>query len=167
MVSVVLPAVLPDQAGLRRALGSAVLHHLVVALAGLGWATQVERFPDPENSEHLAHVAPVLATAQPEAARLAGAIPRRRSDRRSFASRPAERAVPETLIGYADARGAELRVVAGAAARRRLITLVTESASLQRQQAGYAAELARWTHRYAGARDGIGSGTINHVLVER
>jgi nitroreductase len=127
MKSIVGSTVLPDQAGLRRMPGSAVqapsvynsqpwrwcagttagvdlfadpdrhliaidadgrelllscgaaLHHLIVALAGPGWSAQVERFPDPENSEHLA----------------------------------------------------------------------------QRQQAGYAAELARWTGRYPGASDGI------------
>jgi hypothetical protein len=95
MTSILSRAALPDQAGLRRALESAVrapsvynsqpwrwragatsgvdlfadpdrhlvtvdaagrdlllscgaaLHHLVVALAGQGWSTQVERFPDP------------------------------------------------------------------------------------------------------------------------
>jgi hypothetical protein len=50
--------------------------------------------------------------------------------------------------------------VAGADARRRLIVIISASSSLQRQQTGYAAELARWTGRYADAGDGIESATV-------
>ncbi len=38
--------------------------------------------------------------------------------------------------------------------------LITAAATLQRQQAGYASELARWTGRYAAAGDGIRSDTV-------
>ena len=203
-----VPAVLPDQAVLRRVLGSAVrapsvynsqpwrwcagtaagvdlfadpdrhlitidadgrdlvlscgaaLHHLIVALAGAGWSAQVERFPDPENSEHLAHVQPVVAAPPADTARLARAIPQRRTDRRRFSAQPVDEALLETLIAKAAGCGTELHVVAGGAARDRLIEIVTRSASLQRQQAGYAAELARWTGRYPGAGDGITAGPV-------
>jgi nitroreductase len=208
MKSIAVSAVLPDQAGLRRALGSAVrapsvynsqpwrwcasttagvdlfadpdrhlitidadgrdlllscgaaLHHLIVALAGAGWSAQVERFPDPENTEHLAHVQPVVAAPPADMARLARAIPQRRTDRRRFSAQPVDEALLETLIAKAGACGTELHVVAGGAARDRLIEMVTRSASLQRQQAGYAAELARWTGRYPGAGDGISARSV-------
>jgi nitroreductase len=208
MASTVVPTVLPDQASLRRALGSAVrapsvynsqpwrwrasttdgvdlfadpdrrlltidadgrdlllscgaaLHHLVVALAGLGWSAQVERFPDPENTHHLAHVQPLVAAPPTDTARLARAIPQRRTDRRRFSAQPVDQALLDTLIGRAASCGTELHVVAGSAARDRLIEMVTRSASLQRQQEGYASELARWTGRYTGAGDGITAGSV-------
>ncbi|MHA6783269.1 Acg family FMN-binding oxidoreductase [Pseudonocardia saturnea] len=208
MASIDVPAVLPDQASLRRALEYAVrapsvynsqpwrwradttdgvdlfadpdrhlitidtdgrdlllscgaaLHHLVVALAGMGWSSQVERFPDRENTHHLAHLQPVVAAPPADTARLAAAIPRRHTDRRRFSAEPVDRALLETLIGRAAGCGTELHVVAGDAARMRLIEMVTRSASLQRQQAGYAAELARWTGRYAAAGDGITAGNV-------
>lgn len=138
----------------------AALHHLVVALAGLGWSAQVERFPDPENTHHLAHVQPLVAAPLADTARLARPITQRRTDRRRFSAQPVERALLETLMGQAAACGTELHVVAGSAARDRLIEMVTRSASLQRQQAGYAAELARWTGRYTGAGDGITAGSV-------
>lgn len=138
----------------------AALHHLVVALAGAGWSAQVERFPDPENTHHLAHVQPLITAPPTDVARLARAIPRRRTDRRRFSAQPVDEALLETLIGQAAACGTELHVVTGGAARDRLIEMVTRSASLQRQQEGYAAELARWTGRYGGAADGITAGSV-------
>ena len=138
----------------------AALHHLVVALAGLGWSTQVDRFPDPENIHHLAHIMPVIAAPPAEVAQLARAIPQRRTDRRRFSAEPVDEALLETLVRHATAYGTELYVVAGSAARERLIEIITRSASLQRQQAGYAAELARWTGRYTDAGDGIASSTV-------
>ncbi len=137
----------------------AALHHLVVALAGLGWSARVERFPDPENSHHLAHIQPLIATPAPQAVRLAGAVPRRRTDRRRFSAVTVESEVLNALTAQAVACGTELWVVAGAA-RERLLAMVTRSASLQRQQDGYASELALWTGRYAGAGDGIAANTV-------
>jgi nitroreductase len=138
----------------------AALHHLVVALAGLGWSTHVDRFPDPENIHHLAHVKPVIAAPPADVAQLARAIPQRRTDRRRFSAEPVDEELLETLIGHAAACGTELHVVPGSAPRERLIEIIIRSASLQRQQAGYAAELARWTGRYAGAGDGIASSAV-------
>lgn len=138
----------------------AALHHLIVALAGQGWSAQVDRFPDPENTHHLARVQLSTASAPADAAALARAIPLRRTDRRRFSAQPVDGALLETLIGHAAACGTELHIVAGSAARERLIAMITRSAGLQRQQEGYAAELARWTGRYAGADDGITASTV-------
>jgi len=136
------------------------LHHLVVALAGLGWSARIDRFPDPENIHHLARIQPSIAAPPPDMAALARAIPLRRTDRRRFSDEPVDEGLRTILIEHAANCQTELHVVAGDAARQRLIAMITHSASLQRQQMGYAAELARWTGRYAGAGDGIESSTV-------
>jgi nitroreductase len=138
----------------------AALHHLVVALAGLGWSARVDRFPDPEDSEHLAHVTPSSAVPPVALARLADAIPLRHTDRRRFGSAPVDPVALDALVEQARGCGADLHVVAAGAARAGLIEAISRSASLQRQQAGYGAELARWTGRYGAAGDGIASSTV-------
>ena len=138
----------------------AALQLLVVALADLGWFAQVDRFPDPENSDHLARVTPLEATPPADLARLAPFIPLRHTDRRRFGSEPVDPHLLDTLVAQVRGRGAELHIVTGDAARARLIAVISRSASLQQQQAGYAAELARWTGRYSGAADGIESNTV-------
>lgn len=148
----------PDGRDLLLSCGAA-LHHLVVALAGLGRATRVDRFPDPEDSEHLARVTPLDSRPASDAVQLAAAITRRHTDRRRFGARPVDTALLDVLVGRAAGCGADLHVVAGDA-RTQLMGLITASATLQRQQAGYAAELARWTGRYAAAGDGIRSDTV-------
>ncbi len=138
----------------------AALRHLVVALAGLGWSARVDRFPDPEDSEHLAHVTPSADVPPVALARLAGAIPLRRTDRRRFGSEPVPPALLDDLVEQARDGGAEMHVVTAGTTRAGLIATISRSASLQRQQAGYTAELARWTGRYGAARDGIESSTV-------
>jgi nitroreductase len=138
----------------------AALQLLVVALADLGWSAQVDRFPDPENSDHLTRVHPVHATPSADLARLAPSIPLRHTDRRRFAVEPVKPHLLDALVAQARGCGAELHVVAGDTARARLIATIARSASLQRQQAGYGAELARWTGRYSAAADGIESNTV-------
>lgn len=147
----------PDGHDLLLSCGAA-LHHLVVALADVGWSAQVTRLPDPENVDHLAHLQDWTATSTADTARLARAIPRRHTDRRRFSADPVDPELLATLSEQAASCGASLHVVAASAARRRLVTAIAESASLQQQQIGYAAELAKWTSRYAGARDGIPHG---------
>ena len=112
----------------------AALHHLVVALAGLGWSARIDRFPDPENTHHLARVRPSTATAPLDTAALAQAIPRRRTDRRRLSAEPVDEGLRAILLEHAASCGAELHVVAGSAARQRLIEVIAHSASLQRQQ---------------------------------
>lgn len=138
----------------------AALNHLEVALAGQGYSAEISRLPDPENSDHLARVRPTQAPPPAGTARLAEAIPLRRTDRRRFSAAPVAAPLLDTLVEHATIWGARLHVVAAGAARRDLIAAMTISASLQRQQAGYAAELAQWTRRYAAAGDGIESATV-------
>lgn len=93
-------------------------------------------------------------------AALGAAIERRHTDRRRFSDQPVCEDLLTILVAHAAACGAELHLVAGVDARQRLIEIITASASLQRQQMGYAAELAQWTGRYAHAGDGIESRTV-------
>jgi hypothetical protein len=51
-------------------------------------------------------------------------------------------------------------------ARAELIEILTLSGDLQYQQEGYAAELARWTSRYAHSDDGIDSRSVPAVPVD-
>jgi len=138
----------------------AALHHLTVAFADLGWSVQITRLPDPENVHHLAHVQPRPVAPPAGMARLARAIPRRRTDRRRFSADPVAAELLDTLVEQAASCGAELYVVTDTTTRRHLIETITASASLQRQQLGYAAEIARWAGRYAGPDDGIPPGTV-------
>jgi nitroreductase len=138
----------------------AALHHLVVALAGQGWSARVDRFPDPENRLHLARILPSTTAPPPETVALARAIPLRRTDRRRFSDVPVEESLRTILIEDAARLRTGLHVAAGDAARGRLIEIIAASGSLQRQQAGYAAELARWNSRYAHSSDGIDPGTV-------
>jgi nitroreductase len=154
-----LLAIDPDRRDLLLSCGAA-LHHLVVGLAGLGCSARVDRFPDPEDSDHLARVTPVDSRPSPDDVRLVAAIARRHTDRRRFGAHPVDGALLDVLVGRAADCGADLHVVAAGDARTQLMALITSSATLQRQQTGYAAELARWTGRYAAAGDGIRSDTV-------
>jgi nitroreductase len=138
----------------------AALNHLEVALAGQGLSAEITRLPDPENSDHLARVRPTTAPPPASTAGLAAAIPQRRTDRRRFSADPVAATLLDALVEHATTWGAELHVVAAGAPRRHLIETISTSASLQRQQAGYAAELAKWTGRYSAAGDGIESSTV-------
>jgi nitroreductase len=154
-----LTAIDPDGRGLLLSCGAA-LQLLVIALARFGWAAQVDRFPDPENSDHLARVRPMDGTPPPALARLAPSIPLRHTDRRRFGAAPVDPRLLDALVAQAGDCGADLHIVTGDAARAGLIATISRSASLERQQAGYGAELAQWTSRYSGAHDGIDFNTI-------
>ena len=154
-----LLAIDPDGRDLLLSCGAA-LHHLVVGLAGLGCSARVDRFPDPEDSDHLARVMPLDSRPAPDAAQLAPAIARRHTDRRRFGAHPVDGALLDVLVRRAADCGAHLHAVAAGDARKQLLGLITAAATLQRQQTGYASELARWTGRYAAAGDGIRSDTV-------
>ncbi|NMH99319.1 NAD(P)H nitroreductase [Pseudonocardia sp. K10HN5] len=144
----------PDRRDLVLSCGAA-LHHVRVALAGLGVASDTVRLPDPENSAHLAtvHARP----GQPDArdGELMRAIPGRRTDRRLFSMRPVPPEQLQALASRAAGLGAALHAVVDERARGRLDATLTEAAAHQHYIVGYTAELAIWTRRYAGSHDGI------------
>src|SRR6202790_2636539 len=76
----------------------AVLDHLRVAMAAAGWTAHVERFPDPNNLDHLASIdfSPISFVTDGHRRR-ADAILRRRTDRLPFA-RPRNWGLLEPLL---------------------------------------------------------------------
>ncbi|KKF01961.1 Acg family FMN-binding oxidoreductase [Mycolicibacterium obuense] len=67
----------------------AVLDHFRVAIAASGWIGTVSRFPDPQNSQHLASVALTPASSvSPAQRRRVDAIMARRTDRLAFLELP-------------------------------------------------------------------------------
>ena len=54
----------------------------------MGWQAKVSRFPDPQDPRHLATIEVAPHTPDQADITLAAAIPRRRTDRRSYSSWP-------------------------------------------------------------------------------
>jgi hypothetical protein len=149
-----LAATDPDRRDLLISCGAA-LHHLRAALAGAGVATEVALMPDPEDRMHLATVRPIEGPPVPALVRMSPSIAGRRTDRRRFSARPVPAELLNALVARAGAEGPRLVLVIGAPRRELLLATLAEAAVLQRTHPGYAAELQRWTHRPAGARDGV------------
>jgi nitroreductase len=154
-----LAATDPDRRDLVVSCGAA-LHHLRVALAGSGTATEVARLPDPEDRSLLAVVRPVAGAPDPALAALAPAIPLRRTDRRRLSHRAVPADLVEELVDRAGGEGILLVPVTGPGRRDRLLAALAEAAVLQRTRPGYAAELQRWSHRPEHARDGVPAANV-------
>ncbi len=154
-----LAATDPDRRDLVVSCGAA-LHHLRVAMAGSGTATEVARLPDPEDRSLLAVVRPVAGAPDPALAELAPAIPQRRTDRRRLSDRAVPADLVDGLVERAGGEGVLLVPVTEPARRDRLLAALAEAAVLQRTQPGFAAELQRWSHRPAHARDGVPAANV-------
>ncbi len=140
-----LPHTDPDARDLMLSCGAA-LNHCVVAFAALGWQSKVHRFPDDADPIHLAAIELHWHPATEVDVTLAAAIPRRRTDRRHYSSRP----VPQGDIALMAARAAR----AGVMLRRvdalaNLRGLVSQAAWRHGNDYDYARELAAWSGRYA------------------
>jgi hypothetical protein len=142
----------------------AALDHLVVALAHAGLQSTIRRFPDPENSTHLATVTVSGTNDGDDADRtdLFRAIHRRHTDRRRFSHRPVPPGLVQDLV-VAAAR-ADVLLVPVQHARERFAAVLVDAADRQRWTPGYPGELRIWTRRYGGARDGIPSSAIAQPL---
>lgn len=147
-----LPHADPDRRDLLVSCG-ATLHHCTVALAALGWQSKVHRLPDPSDPHHLATITVSPQSAGELEIALAGAIGRRRTDRRPYSSWP----VPWGDIALMGARAAR----AGVMLRQveplpRLNTIVAEAASTHWQDPAYVSELSAWSGR-RGSVSGVPS----------
>ena len=139
-----LPHIDPARRDLMLSCGVA-LQHFTVALSALGWASQVHRFPNPADPDHLASVEILGAGAADQDIALAAAIPRRRTDRRWFSSWP----VPSGDIALMAARAAR----SGVSLRRveeegELAQVVTHAVRQHISDPEYLAELAMWSGRH-------------------
>lgn len=153
-----LSATDPDGRDLLISCGAA-LDHLVVALAHAGLQATTHRFPDPENSLHLASVQ-IIGTPDAKSAALFPAIHRRHTDRRRFSHRPVPPGLIRQLVDAAARTGVVLHPVQHA--QERFAAVLVDAAARQRWTPGYPAELHIWTRRHGAARDGIPSTVIAH-----
>lgn len=132
----------------------AVLDHVRVAIAAAGWSAATERFPDPNNLNHLASVefSPLDYVTEGHRQR-ADAMLRRRTDRLPFTA-PANWEIFEPVLREA-VRDAlvHLDVVPGEL-RPQLAEASTLTESLRLYDSSYHAELAWWTGLFSTS-DGI------------
>jgi nitroreductase len=151
----------PDRRDLVLSCGAA-LHHLRVALAVRGLATDVHRMPDPEDRTHLATVGvhhdprggdPVDAALYP-------AIAERRTDRRRMSRRPIPPAHRQTLVEQAARHGVTLVPVTDPTRRQELLAAIAEAERLLHEEPGYPSELRAWTHRLPGSHDGVPAANV-------
>jgi nitroreductase len=136
----------------------AALHHLRLALAAFGWRAIVHHLPNPD---HLASVefAP-KATPSTEVVALAGAISRRRTDRRRYTSRPVAPEHVDLLVERAVRAGALLVPVADPVRRKRLTHAIDEVTQARTDR---MEELAGWP----GARGASASAHGGSTRVSR
>ncbi|WP_299565630.1 NAD(P)H nitroreductase [uncultured Mycolicibacterium sp.] len=140
-----LPNTDPDRRDLMLSCGAA-LNHAVVALAALGWHARVHRFPDPAEPNHLAALELSHRPPAEMDVALAAAIPRRRTDRRTYSHWP----VPIGDIALMGARAARagvklLRVDDTSGLREALWRAMRSHA----ESDAYLHELTTWSGRHA------------------
>ncbi|MEV4536661.1 nitroreductase family protein [Asanoa sp. NPDC049518] len=145
----------PDGRELHLSVGAAVFN-LRVAVRAHGRHPEVVVLPDADHPELAARVRMGRArTSTPAAVALAGAIPRRHTNRRPYRNRPVPPAVLADLAVAGDREGVTV-LVADGALRSSVWSLVRTADTLLRADHGYQAELAAWTTPGGiGRRDGV------------
>lgn len=144
-----------DRSG-REALLScgAVLDHFRVALTAAGWGSHVLRYPNPNDTHHVASIeCSPLAYVTEAHRRRAQAIRLRRTDRLPFGAPPDWGVVELLLRRSIDDDGVELSLVAEAD-RPRLAEASHLTEALRQYDSDYHAELDWWTGPF-GSSDGI------------
>lgn len=149
-----LPATDPGGRDMLLSCGAA-LHHLRLALATLGWRATVHHLPNPGEPTHLATIEPDRTTPSEENVTLAGAISRRRTDRRRFTSWPVPNGLIDLMVKRAAKAGALLVPVTDQPNRHRLTHAIDRAAVLQEDDLAYDHELTAWTGRGRQTQDGV------------
>jgi hypothetical protein len=131
-----------------------VLDHLQVAAAAAGWATTVDRFPDPHDHDHLASIVfhPAQSATDHERA-LGESISTRRTDRLAFAAPEPWVVLDHLLHSVLDGTAAELDVIDDNG-RPALADASRQSEANRRDDRAYQIELDWWTE-CSGPDDGI------------
>lgn len=132
----------------------AALDHLVVAAAAAGWATTVDRFPDPNDHDQLASITFRATESVSEHARaLADAIARRRTDRLAFAAPEPWQELEQTLRAACKHTSVDVDVIDDSG-RPALADASRRTEEHRRDDASYRYELLWWTH-HSGSDDGV------------
>jgi nitroreductase len=144
-----------DRFGREALIGcGAVLDHLRVATAAAGWAADIERFPDPENPDHLASIGFARRDQVTDAQRRrANAILLRRSDRLPFLP-PRNWELFEPTLRSAVEDGAVRLDLLSDELRPQLAEATRVAQSLRLYDTGYHTELDWWSTSFR-AWDGI------------
>ena len=126
----------------------AVLDHLRVAMAAAGWTANVERFPNPNNLDHLAAVdfSPMTLVTDGHRRR-ADAILHRRTNRLPFAAPRNWEAFTPVLHDAVDAAPVHLDVIADEL-RPELARASRLTESLRKYDTSYHTELYWWTGNF-------------------
>jgi nitroreductase len=142
----------PDGRELYVSVGAAVFN-LRVAVSAAGRPATVRLNPEPDVAARLT-LGPAVQPSRAARA-LAGAIPRRHTNRRPFADKPIPFGTMEELSGAATAEGATLLPV-GPELRDGVLGLTRTADNRMRANPAYLAELAAWTTPPdIGRRDGV------------
>lgn len=137
----------------------AVLDHLCVAMAAAGWKANVDRFPNPNNLDHLATLefSPMEFVTDAHRAR-AEAIRHRQTDRLPFAAPPQWDSFEPVLRETLGASVVELDVIPDDS-RPLLADASRLTADLRRYDSSYHAELQWWTS-HSDSSQGIPQGSL-------
>ena len=123
----------------------AVLDHFCVAMAAAGWEALIDRFPNPNNHDHLATVEFRRMEFVTDAHRArAEAIRHRQTDRLPFAAPPQWHSFEPVLRQTVDASIADLDVIPDDS-RPQLADASRLTAEMRRYDSSYHAELQWWT----------------------
>jgi hypothetical protein len=144
-----------DKSGRQAHIGcGAVLDHLRVAMAAAGWTANVDRFPDPNNLDHLASLdfSPMTLVTDGDRRR-ADAILRRRTDRLPFAAPRKWESLKPVLRDVIDEGTVHLDVLADEL-RPELAEASQLAESLRLYDSAYNNELYWWTGQFQNS-DGI------------
>ncbi len=141
----------PDGRDLLLSCG-AVLHHLQVTAAAMGWPARVRRLPDPGQPAQVATVTFSPATRPAHGAAVLRSVRARQTDRRRFTSWPVPSERLHSLAAAGAQWGAQVLPVGGESVRSRLRLLTARADHLQRQDPGYLSELESWVR---SGRDGL------------
>jgi len=137
----------------------AVLDHLCVAMAAAGWEANIDRFPNPNNLDHLATLEfrPMEFVTDAHRAR-AEAIRHRQTDRLPFAAPPQWDSFEPVLRETLGASVIDLDVIPDGS-RPLLADASRLSADLRRYDSSYHAELQWWT-THSDSSQGIPQGAL-------
>jgi nitroreductase len=132
----------------------AALDHVRVAMTAAGWRSNVDRFPNPNDRNHLASIrfGPLDFITDAHRSR-AAAIRLRRTDRLPFAAPPRWDSFEPVLRATVDADVAVLSVIPGGS-RPQLAVASQLSEQWRRYDSSYHAELQWWT-THPGAYQGV------------
>lgn len=147
-----LPATDPEGRNLVISCGAA-LHHAQVVAGAVGWATLVDRHPDPHDPDLLARLELSPAPPSRTGADVLAAVEQRCTDRRRFTSWPVPDERLDHLAAVANQWGARAKALSDVTERFLAERLVHRAGVLQRDNRAAVLEQEAWLGR--DAVDGI------------